>query len=585
MEVFGHDNGDEDPTNDLIIPIIPTFGNNDILPHNIITPGPNKWLQEYANIWRKFIPEDQRHGFQRGGWFWVEVIPNKLAVFSLNTLFFFDRNAAVDGCALKSEPGWEHLEWLRIQLQFLRQRGLKAILTGHVPPARTDSKQLWDETCWQKYTLWLRQYRDVVITGVYGHMNIDHFLIQDTNDVDLTTFGIANRFARSHLDDELNISSAADYLVELRDGWSKLPDPSRAIANKTDNARTERKKGKKGRKDKKSKKDKALKEMGGPWGERFQLSMVGPSVVPNYFPTLRVIEYNVTGLENNPVWAESFEASQDETEPESLEEKYLASWDQALGVAESFREGSDASVTKKKNKHKKPKKPKSPKNPNLNIPPPPSKSSPPGPAYSPQTLTLLGYTQYFANLTHINNDTDHPKLEDSTETSQRREGKHKDKRPKHDKPVPNKFNYEVEYSTFNDSLFGLEDMTVRSYLKLAHRIGQYKRTKGWNDKHIKDEDGDVSEHGGIFSELINDVSHAIDHYLDILSTWLADETHNDEMSTEKGGKGHKKRRKNEAWLAFIKRAFVGTLNDEEMEDFLQAREMSARAAAEELEEL
>jgi endopolyphosphatase len=298
-----------------------------------------------------------------------------------------------------------------------------------------------------------------------------------------------------------------------------------------------------------------------------------------------VIEYNVTGLENNPVWAESFESSQDETELESLEEKSLASWDQALGVAESFREGSDASVTKNKKKHKKPKKPKSPKNPNLNIPPPPSKSSPPGPAYSPQTLTLLGYTQYFANLTHINNDTDHPKLEDSTETSQRREGKHKDKRPKHDKPVPNKFNYEVEYSTFNDSLFGLEDMTVRSYLKLAHRIGQYKPTKGWNDKHIKDEDGDVSEHGGIFSELINDVSHAIDHYLDILSTWLAEETHNHEMSTEKGGKGHKKRRKNEVWLAFIKRAFVGTLSDEEMEDFLQAREMSARAAAEELEEL
>ena len=68
------------------IPIVPSFGNNDILPHNIFLKGPNKWTKEYASIWRPFIPEEQRHGFDRGGWFYVEVIPNKLAVFSLNTM-------------------------------------------------------------------------------------------------------------------------------------------------------------------------------------------------------------------------------------------------------------------------------------------------------------------------------------------------------------------------------------------------------------------------------------------------------------------------------------------------------------------
>ncbi|KAL8815558.1 MAG: hypothetical protein Q9191_008452, partial [Dirinaria sp. TL-2023a] len=128
-ESFGTD--DEDPTNAFTVPIIPTFGNNDILPHNIFSDGPNQWTKHYLHIWRKFIPEEQRHGFERGGWFFVEAIPNKLAVFSLNTLYFFDSNTAVDGCAENTEPGYAQMEWLRIQLQFIRQRGMKAIITGH----------------------------------------------------------------------------------------------------------------------------------------------------------------------------------------------------------------------------------------------------------------------------------------------------------------------------------------------------------------------------------------------------------------------------------------------------------------------
>lgn len=86
-EVFARsDDDDDDPTNDFIIPIVPTFGNNDILPHNIFLEGPNRWTSTYLDLWRSMIPEEQRHQFQRGGWFQVEVIPNKLAVFSLNTM-------------------------------------------------------------------------------------------------------------------------------------------------------------------------------------------------------------------------------------------------------------------------------------------------------------------------------------------------------------------------------------------------------------------------------------------------------------------------------------------------------------------
>ena len=300
----------DDPQNSLTIPIIPTFGNNDILPHNILESGPNKWLTSYTSVWNNFVPEEQRHGFERGGWFYVEVIPQKLAVFSLNTLYFFTNNAAVDGCGQKSEAGYEHMEWLRIQLQFMRQRGMKAILTGHVPPARTNSKQLWDESCWQKYTLWLNQYRDVVVGGLYGHMNIDHFMVQDSEDVNIL-LSEDDQVVRAAMDEELSIESANEYLEELRQDWSDLPNPKIVFSSEDDEEKydthvdkaAKKKKDKKNKKKKKKKKKKALKEIGGPWAERYQLTHVAPSVVPNYFPTLRIYEYNITGLDADAVWA------------------------------------------------------------------------------------------------------------------------------------------------------------------------------------------------------------------------------------------------------------------------------------------
>jgi endopolyphosphatase len=327
-QVFGNGQNEEDPAKELMIPIISTFGNNDILPHNILLSGPNKWLKTYTDVWRKFIPEEQRHGFERGGWYYVEVIPQKLAVFSLNTLYFFGHNSAVDGCALRSEPGYEHMEWLRIQLQFMRQRGMKAILIGHVPPARTDSKQLWDETCWQKYTLWLQRYRDVVVGGLYGHMNIDHFMLQDTKEIDIVALeggAAANEFARAMMDEELTSQSANDYLEELRESWSNIPNPATSLKS-FDKAEDEesleavtKENGKKGRE---SERDKALKKIGGPWGERFQVTNVGPSVVPNYFPTLRVIEYNITGLDNIVVWANTRATSDVAEQMDWLDEDY-----------------------------------------------------------------------------------------------------------------------------------------------------------------------------------------------------------------------------------------------------------------------
>ena len=539
VEVFGMKD-DTDPTSDLTIPIVPNFGNNDVIPHNIMQPGPNKWTQKYLSVWRKFIPEEQRHGFSSGGWFFVEVIPNHLAVFSLNTMYFFEHNTAVDGCADRSEPGYQQMEWLRIQLQFIRQRGMKAILMGHVAPARTEAKQLWDETCWQKYTLWLQQYRDVVVGSLYGHVNIDHFLVQDKKDISNKVLkGKMKSVSQKALDDELTVQSAAEYLTELRAGWSQIPDAPKTESKSHSGSGyfydlfesfTKQKK------PQKSKEDKFLEKIGGEWAERYSVSLVSPSVVPNYFPTLRVVEYNISGLENLPV-----------PHADCLDKMTLQQAEEAHCFIKDEYEDEPIGIEKKKGKKGKGKnkKKKKPTKPNFAIPRPPSKSAPPGPAYSPQTLSLLGYKQYFANLTRINDDFDQDQA-----VGERgwHNGKHSGKKPRKDTlRHHNKFKYEVEYDTRNDSVFGLKDLTVRSYVDLAGRIGQYKPPK--RDRFEVVEDSDVTD-------IDADVVACGEHELAA-----------SKKKHKKHGKKHKHRKAiNKVWFTFVDRAFVGTRDDDELHD-------------------
>ena len=536
QEVFGKKDrlDDTDPTNDFVIPVIPTFGNNDIMPHNIFQPGPNRWTKNYASIWRQLIPEEQRHGFVRGGWFSVEVIPNELAVLSLNTLYFFDSNTAVDGCAAKTEPGYEQMEWLRIQLQFLRQRGMKAILMGHIPPARTESKQSWDETCWQKYTLWMRQYRDVVAGSIYGHMNIDHFMLQDFEDINKKALrGDEQPFARTTLDDELTIQSSAEYLTELRAGWSCIPDPPKRKSKsklglgyfyELFDKITRRKKPK-------SKEEKFLEKIGGQWGERYSVSLVSPSVVPNYFPTLRVVEYNVSGLDTELARTPNREL---------ISKTCNGNHEEANKDAESKSQRSHHHSKKL----------------DFKVPKPPSKSSPPGPAYSPQTFSLLGYTQYYANLTRINNDFTGNGEDESLGEERWHGGRHKGKKPKEKSKKHHKdFRFEVEYNTKNDSVFGLKDLTVRNYIDLAGRIGQYRPADGIesgaldDQRHLKDgtelgldpdEDAQISPCGG----------------------------HDPEVSKhKKHGKKHKYRKMiSRIWFTFVNRAYVGSKDEGELRE-------------------
>ncbi|KAF1837554.1 Endopolyphosphatase [Decorospora gaudefroyi] len=599
-EVFGQDHHGHG-TGGFAIPVVPTFGNNDIMPHNIFTSGPNRWTIKYLDIWRSFIPEAQRHQFQQGGWFSVEVIPGKLAVISLNTLYFFTSNSAVDGCANKHEPGYEHMEWLRIQLDILRDRGMKAILLGHVPPARVDSKESWDETCWQKYALFGRQFRDVIVGSVYGHMNIDHFILQDFEHIGKdaekgrmasAAHSSASESAVRLLEDgEVTVASASDYLLNLREAWAQLPVPP-AKSNKKS-----RSKGVNGEeykdsvwdwlvskvphrsKDGKEAKKKYLEKIGGRFAERYAVTHVAPSVVPNYFPTLRIIEYNITGLENVGV------ASSTNSPPTiNAPAQQLLITDTDYLDDEAYLRDVETTIRRK---HKGKKGKKKQKKYKFKVPEGPSKSSPPGPAYSPQSLTWTRYVQYFANLTHINNDfvEPPPDLVDSDavqstsvneisavtifgfgvspdgkiENKKWNEGKHKKhqgKRPRPE-PHPNEFIFEVEYDTKEDK--GFADLTVRRWIEYARKIGRTgsKAADIEDSEDIYDEDQDFEEQETTF----NDDTDEQDDY---------------DVALRKGGKKHKKgkkgkhRKASKEWFTFVKRAFVATMDPREIKQLFSS---------------
>lgn len=504
VEVFGKGDRVVDAVplpEDFIVPIVPTFGNNDVMPHNILPKGPNRWTKRYSSVWNRFIPEEQRHGFERGGWFYVEVIPHHLAVFSLNTLYFFDSNTAVDGCADRAEPGYEQMEWLRVQLQFLRERGMKAIITGHVPPARTDSKRSWDETCWQKYALWMRQYRDIVVGSMYGHMNLDHFVLQDSKDVDLANMDSSALEAtlRAASDHDFSVQSSANYLKELRSDWADLPKPPSRRSMRTDNEKLLSNNepdfcehmsaaGIRNRKHRGKNRD-YLNKIGGVWAERYSASFISPSVIPKYFPTIRIIHYNITGLDLDSGVEIPPPADIDPDIDEFVDRSQSEESDDVTTSTMEDLPDPDTDHQPELNKKKKHRRPKKPE---FKVPKPPSKTSPPGPAYSPQSLTWLGYTQYYLNLTHLYH-TDTRASTESDDASPNVESLSEDessaKNLEATKPNENwkQIEFEVEYDTRDDSIYKLKDLTMRSLLDLATRIGEYKRQEDLADREqLKD---------------------------------------------------------------------------------------------------
>ncbi|TDL29508.1 hypothetical protein BD410DRAFT_26204 [Rickenella mellea] len=231
------------------VAVIPSIGNNDVWPHNIMAAGPNSITNEFSNIWQSFIPFSSFQVFQRGGYFSVEVIPNEVAVVSLNTMYFYDSNKAVGGCEYteKEDPGNLEFDWLEVQLDLYRNRDMQVWISGHVPPSPGN----YFPGCFVKYADLALRYQDTILGHLFGHMNADHFFFIEKDDLDLPEEN--SRARRKEMLDEA-----------LLNDFSELPKEGKTNL------------------------------------DEFAVVNVAPSVVPNpYVPSFRVFTYNVTGAEED----------------------------------------------------------------------------------------------------------------------------------------------------------------------------------------------------------------------------------------------------------------------------------------------
>ncbi|KAG7809327.1 hypothetical protein KL921_003324 [Ogataea angusta] len=355
------DDGEEDTMPlDRRVKIVPSLGNNDVYPHNLFAPGPTLQTRELYKIWRNFVPTEQLHTFDRGAYFFREVIPNKLAVVSINTLYLFKSNPLCDNCYNRKEPGYKLFQWLGFVLKELRKRNMKVWLTGHVPPVPKNLHY----SCHAKMSVWQHEYRDIIIGSLYGHMNIDHFVPLDSvkswrtiekrlgkldydtygDDDETDDVGLYEDFGL--LDDDFEIQRGSrrydnapngkvTYLEDVRDRlYAKLKGPKKAGQN----------------------------------GERYSFAHVTASVVPTFNPGFRVWEYNVSELYSSE--AKQFEPW----------EHFFARLEEEL-AAEDNQDTLDAEASKDKT-----------------IPPIMPSDLPLGPAYTPQLFSPERYTQYYVDL-------------------------------------------------------------------------------------------------------------------------------------------------------------------------------------------
>ncbi|AJU60345.1 AGK_G0012950.mRNA.1.CDS.1 [Saccharomyces cerevisiae] len=458
--------GNEEDPRDFDVSVIPSLGNNDVFPHNMFALGPTLQTREYYRIWKNFVPQQQQRTFDRSASFLTEVIPGKLAVLSINTLYLFKANPLVDNCNSKKEPGYQLLLWFGYVLEELRSRGMKVWLSGHVPPIAKN----FDQSCYDKFTLWTHEYRDIIIGGLYGHMNIDHFIPTDGKKARKSLLKAMEQSTRvqqgedsNEEDEETELNRILDHAMAAKEVFSMGAKPSnkeaymntvrdtyyRKVWNKlerVDEKNVENEKKKKEKKDKKKKKPITRKEL----IERYSIVNIGGSVIPTFNPSFRIWEYNITDIVNDSnfavseykPWDEFFE-SLNKIMEDSLLEDEMDSSNIEVGI-------NREKMGEKKNKKKK----KNDKTMPIEMP----DKYELGPAYVPQLFTPTRFVQFYADLEKINQ-----KLHNSFVES---------------KDI---FRYEVEY-TSDEKPYSMDSLTVGSYLDLAGRL--YENKPAW-EKYVE----------------------------------------------------------------------------------------------------
>ncbi|KAG8680873.1 hypothetical protein FRC09_017905 [Ceratobasidium sp. 395] len=142
------------------------------------------------------------------------------------------------------------LDWLEVQLKIYRSRRIQVWLTGHVAPTPGD----YFARCFARYGELALRYQDTIVGHLFGHKNVDHFVIHSVDDV------LASPSLRiTGRKKEVLIAEA------MRGSCKEL-----ARKKKLD------------------------------YDDYFVVN-IGPSVIPEYTPSVRIFTYNITNAESDLV--------------------------------------------------------------------------------------------------------------------------------------------------------------------------------------------------------------------------------------------------------------------------------------------
>lgn len=356
-----------------------------------------------------------------------------------------------------------------------RKRGVKAYLTGHVPPG----KKFYYPGCYRRYALWSHAFRDVILGHLYGHNNMDHFFTLDAkqalkeeeeaemlkrllnSEIPLNPeslshseleilYRLSEHSSPSTLLDSpvFRTLGTEEYITDLKEMFESIPE--RPKPKKWTN-------GKKGKKEREEWEKKVMK-----YEENYQIVQVAPSIIPAYFSAIRVFEYNVSELAGVQFHRQGHEVIERtnwtewwaQMDKELAEEKEISegltfqtSFDTFPSEEDLHPHHKDLSTEKKKKKSK-----NKPTAPSIRLPPGPHKSAPRGPIYESQLFTPVRWEVHFVNVTAVNEEY---------ETD-----------PERNWDYAKDF-FKMEYSS-DAAPYYMKDLTVGTWLDLAIKIGKEK---------------------------------------------------------------------------------------------------------------
>ncbi|KAI8089280.1 Metallo-dependent phosphatase-like protein, partial [Halteromyces radiatus] len=152
--------------------VVPVIGNNDVEKNNDCSADDPAY-EAIQKVWSPLnlnIEQD----FYHGGYYAQDLIPGRLRVLNTNTMLFSAKNKLnkID-CDVEDSPGYNHMGWLKSQLDNARGQQIKVYISAHVPPNSKRDRVFYKAACYNRYYQLLGDYADVILGHFAGHFNND----------------------------------------------------------------------------------------------------------------------------------------------------------------------------------------------------------------------------------------------------------------------------------------------------------------------------------------------------------------------------------------------------------------------------